>query len=398
VTTYPLPTLAAQVTDQGISAPSYADILESLKASFRSIYGSDVYLEADSQDGQLLAIFAAAINDCNAAAVAVYNAFSPGTAKGAGLASVVKINGISKLVATNSTADVRIVGQTGTVINDGQIGDENGETRWNLPAVVVIPIAGEIVVTATCADLGAISADAGTLTKILTPTFGWQTVTNDDPAVEGQPVETDAQLRIRQARSTALPSVTPLKGLDGALAAISGVTDVHVYENDTDAPDANGIPEHSVAVVIEGGDAAVIAQTIILRKTEGGHTYGTTLQNVPDAYGVPQPIRFSRPTLVDIHVEITLSVLAGYTTVIGEAIKQAVSDYINALIIGQDVITSRLYMPANLYGGEGSETFTIGADNLKIFKTGDPASEADIVIAWNQLARCSTGLVTVIVP
>jgi hypothetical protein len=63
--TYPLPTLSAQVTSAGISAPAYSDILLSLQASFRAIYGSDAYLEADSQDGQFLAIMAQAINDCN---------------------------------------------------------------------------------------------------------------------------------------------------------------------------------------------------------------------------------------------------------------------------------------------------------------------------------------------
>jgi hypothetical protein len=83
VTTYPLPTLAATVTDAGISAPPYADILLSLQASYRSIFGSDIYIDADSQDGQWLAIIAAAVNDCNAATIAAYNSRSPATAQGA---------------------------------------------------------------------------------------------------------------------------------------------------------------------------------------------------------------------------------------------------------------------------------------------------------------------------
>ena len=78
--TYPLATLAAQVTSTGISAPSYNDILSSLTASFQGIYGSDAYLGPDSQDGQLLAVVAQAIYDCNQTAIAVYNQFSPQTA------------------------------------------------------------------------------------------------------------------------------------------------------------------------------------------------------------------------------------------------------------------------------------------------------------------------------
>ena len=63
--TFPLATLAAAVTSAGIAAPSYSDILTSLQTSFRAIYGADVYLGADTQDGQLLAIVALAIHDAN---------------------------------------------------------------------------------------------------------------------------------------------------------------------------------------------------------------------------------------------------------------------------------------------------------------------------------------------
>ncbi len=102
--------ITCTIDQNGITVPAYADILTYLKDAYRTIYGADVYLEPDSQDGQLLAIFAAAINDANAMAAAVYNAFSPATAQGVGLSSVVKINGIARAVASFSTVDVLIVG------------------------------------------------------------------------------------------------------------------------------------------------------------------------------------------------------------------------------------------------------------------------------------------------
>ena len=100
--TFPLPTLAPTITGAGISVPTYADILSSLQASVRQIYGEDIYVEPDSMDGQLLAIMAQAIYDCGQTAVAVYNSFSPQTAFGAGLSSVVKINHLARAIATNS--------------------------------------------------------------------------------------------------------------------------------------------------------------------------------------------------------------------------------------------------------------------------------------------------------
>ena len=77
---------------------------------------------------QFLGIVAAAINDSNAAAVAVYNSFSPATAQGNGLSSVVKINGITRLVASNSTVDLTVVGIAGTTITNGQASDSSGSS------------------------------------------------------------------------------------------------------------------------------------------------------------------------------------------------------------------------------------------------------------------------------
>lgn len=94
--------LSATVTAGGISAPDYQTILDTLKSYFQQIYGSDAYLEPDSKDGQMVAL---AVHDANNAAISVYNCFSPATGYGAALTSNVKINGIARKGATNSTVD-----------------------------------------------------------------------------------------------------------------------------------------------------------------------------------------------------------------------------------------------------------------------------------------------------
>ena len=114
----------------GIRAPSYGEVLQYFKDQYRNIYGADTYLEADSQDGQLLAVFAMAIHDANTAAVQVYNAFSPATASGAALSSNVKINGLARGVATRSSVDLRIVGQGGTTISGG-VALDGDRVQWS---------------------------------------------------------------------------------------------------------------------------------------------------------------------------------------------------------------------------------------------------------------------------
>lgn len=139
---------APTIDASGITAPDYATILEWLQGQYRAIFGSDVYLGNDSQDGQFLGIVAAAINDSNMAVIEAWNSAGPATAQGEALSSRVKINGISRAVATRSQVTVTLVGQAGTVITDGVVSDANNN-RWLLPSPVVIPPAGSISVTAT---------------------------------------------------------------------------------------------------------------------------------------------------------------------------------------------------------------------------------------------------------
>lgn len=326
-------TTAPTVDATGIHAPTYADVLNYLQTQFRAIYGADVYLGSDSQDGQFLAILASAINDTNTVAVQVYNSFSPAKGIGEALSSNVKINGIKRAKASASTVDLRIVGQAGTTIVNGIAKDAN-QQQWALPATVVVPPAGEVTVTASSTQQGAVSAAAGTITQIGTPTLGWQSVTNPAAATPGAPVESDAALRVRQAVSVALPSRTVLEGTVGAVASIAGVARYRAYENDTNATDSNGIPSHSISLVVDGGDAMAIASAIAAKKTPGTGTYGTTTEIITDIYGIAHPIRFFRPTTAPITATLTIKALAGYTTAVGGQIKDAVVAYVNAVAIG----------------------------------------------------------------
>jgi uncharacterized phage protein gp47/JayE len=378
----------------GYHFPDYPTVLSSLQDEYRSIFGSDIYLEPDSQDGQFVAVLAQAIYDTMSIGASVYNAFSPSSAQGTGLSRNVKINGIARRIATYSTADLTIVGQVGTTILNGQAEDTIGQ-KWNLPASVVIPLDGDIIVTATAEDIGAIRAGAGAINKIATPTLGWQTVTNVLAAVEGAPIETDFELRQRQTISVALPSKSVIEGTVGAVASVDGVTRYKGYENDSNITDVDGIPAHNIAIIAEGGDVADIATAIAIHKTPGTPTYGTTSYDVIDQYGLPNTINFFRPTNVGIKVEVTIEALAGYISSTGDAIKQAVADYINSLDIGADVYLTRLYVPANLSNVTVGNTFEVTL--IRAARLADPLATSNIVLTFIEAAECSISDITLIV-
>jgi len=373
------------IDDTGYHFADYPSFLSWLQDVYRGIFGADVYLGADSQDGQWIAAQAKAYFDIASIGASVVNSFSPATAQGVGLARNVKINGLTKKVATHSTVDVLIVGQPGTTLT-GAIASDALNQKWLIPNGTIIPGGGSITVTATAEQEGDLTAAANTITTIFTPTRGWQTVNNPDDATPGAPVETDAELRIRQSISTANPSLTVFEGTMGAVLNVAGVQKARGYENDTETTDANGIPEHSISVVVEGGVSADIAQAIQIHKTPGTGTYGDTTVLVYDSKGMPINIRFERATTATIQVTIALSAGVNWSSNYEQLIKNAVAAVINEGEIGNDVLITKLYAPAYLNGSPAGQTYDIAT--ITLGKNGGGQSAANVSIDWNENPVC----------
>jgi uncharacterized phage protein gp47/JayE len=347
------------VDSTGVTIPSYTDIVNSLVASAQSIYGSDIYLGNDSQDYQMISAFAAMVNDSNLLLQAVYNTRSPATALGAGLDAVVAINGISRLAASPSTASMTLNGTANTTITGGLVQDANGN-NWSLPSPTIIGSNGTVTVTATCQTSGAISAPAGTITTIVTPTLGWASVTNATAATVGTAQETDSQLRSRQAISTAQPSQTVLEGLEGALASLADIAEFQVYENATNTTNTIGIPANSISVVVEGGTPQEIGNAIWSRKTPGCGTFGTSTVAVTDQYGVVTPINYFAVSYTQIMVAYTVEQLTNYTTDTTAAIQAAAAAYVTGLPIGGELYLSGLWGAAlGVNSNPSSPTFSV---------------------------------------
>src|SRR5690606_2784132 len=86
----------------------------------------------------------------------------------------------------------------------------------------------------------------------------------------GEDEETDAALRLRRQRSVSLASQGYLAGLLAALENIPGVTSAFVYENNTDSTDINGVPSHSIWVIVAGSGADEdIAEAIYTKRNAG---------------------------------------------------------------------------------------------------------------------------------
>lgn len=263
---------------------------------------------------------------------------------------------------------------------------------WSLPASVTIGDDGTAEALATCQQLGPTVAVPGDLSIIATPTAGWVSVTNAAAADLGRAVETDAELRARQAQSVANPSQTIIESLQGGLASVPGVSLVKVYQNDTDTVDANGLPAHSIEAVVEGGEDYDIAYQINLRKDDGVSTNGTESETVVDTMGQSHTIKFSRPTQTPIYVSLTVQPLVGYKG--SDSIKAAVAAYINALGIGEDVYAAAIMVAAmQTMTSISAPEFNI--TTLQLGTSASPSGTADIAIGYRAKATCTADNIVV---
>lgn len=375
----------AYIDEAGFHLADFEDFLAFNQDAFRQIYGQDVNLDADTQDGQWVTHIAQAQYDIASLCAATFNRFSPSTAEGDALRRQIKINGIKANPATHSTVDVVIVGDEGTVITNGKVRD-GADNLWSLPETVTIPASGQITVTATADDDGPIEAAAGAVSRIATPTDGWISVSNPSVAVPGKEAQSDSELRILQTNSTAQPSQSILQGIQGELLSLDGVTRLRMYENDTSETDDNGIPSHSICAVVEGGDSNEIAEVLRRRKTAGTGTFGTTSIVLTDSAMMPITIKFFRPTVVPVKVKVTIDPLVGYASTYADELKQQVCDYINSLGIGSTLYLSKLYVPANLENNPNDSTYDIVS--IETAEGVGEFSAQNIATEFNEVLQC----------
>lgn len=381
---------APYIDTSGLHIPGYTDIVDDLVSEAKRIFGDDIYLENDSMDYEYISVIALKMYDTLSSVMYAYNSRSPVTAVGSGLDTVVKINGLKRKSASYSTCVVTITGTPQTVIKAGEVQDIAGN-NWKLPENITIPASGELDTTAVCTTIGAITALIGDINKIATPQLGWMSVTNKVKAVEGQPVETDAELRERQAASTALPSQTLLEGTIAGIIAVEGVTRQRIYENDTNdnsITDNNpyGLPAHSITAVVEGGTDENVAEQIYLRKGIGCYTNGTTEVEVINKYDITTPIRFYRPTYIPIYVTVNIKKYTGYTDNIPNIIKNNIIDYLNSLNIGDDLSVSLLWNAA-LTANPVLTSPIFSVLNLIAGKNSVEQNTTDIEINFNEVVQ-----------
>ena len=284
---------------------------------------------------------------------------------------------------------------TATVINTQQIQVDFASVFVPRSATITSNLSYRKIdklVDAESEEIGPISQPANTIDTIAAPVSGWDSVNNPVSAAEGRFRETDEELRIRFKNSKELNARGTVDAIFANILSVVDVESVQVYENETNATDSNGLPPKSFSVIVQGGNNQTIADTIWDVKPAGIETFGNTTVSTTDSQGISHDISFSRPTPIDIYIDVTISASEGETVAANAdtQIIDALEAYFAAnFSVGDDVIYSRLYTPINSVQGHQ-------VDSLFIDTVASPVDgTSNIVIAFDEIANFVRGNVTV---
>ncbi len=388
-----MPYFAPYIDETGFHMPTYIDVRNKLIDDAKTIFGQDIYLGEDSQDYQYICTISEKIYDAFQISQQVYNNRAPNTAIGAGLDSIVKINGIKRKKEKYSKCNPTIYGIPGTEIRNG-IAFDKGNIKWNLPSSVKIPESGQIEVEVICQIPGPIVSNPGDIVGIYTPTYGWTGIYNHENGSLGSYKEDDSKLRKRQSDSTAQPSRSILEGTSGAVAKVNGVTRSYVYENDTNKINDLGLPPHSITAVVEGGEDYEIAKAIHIHKGPGCLSNGDIKIDIADSKNQITSIGFFRPKYVDIDVTVNIKALDNYTTATTENIKKNIQSYLNSMKIeNKKMIVSSLWgIALQSMSDLSNPSFSI--TSITAARHGEEQSTEDIKLSFNEICRGNVNYIT----
>lgn len=385
------------LTPQGFVRKPADQIKADLEADLRTAFGNSINLAPESMFGQLVGLSTGWFDSLWQLLEAVYASRYPDSASGASLVGVCAITGTVQEVPTYSTVIVTASGTAGAVVPSGTRFSVKNGAQFTSTADATIGQGGTVAIACTAVEVGPNIAPAGTLTQIDTPVAGLSGVTNPLDAVPGRGVESDQHLRSRREEELRSQGLAAVEAVRDRMLGVAGVTSCFVFENPTDFTNADGLPPHSIEVLVLGGLDADVALQLWRSKGDGIQTHGRTTVQLKDSQGFPQQVSFSRPDRVLIWVDVVVQ--RGPNVTPGTLVSQVQETLIDLVQgrtpgfagfgIGDTIVKSRL--AAALFGISG----LVDVVHFALSDTGDDEVTGNITLGPRQLAVFDTSRIRV---
>lgn len=157
--------MGTYLTANGFEGKTQNEIISELEDEYKSIFGTDIDLDADSGFGQQIGLFSKFLIQPWDALRELYTCFDPQHATNICLDNVVAINGISRLSATaTQVLDVLMEGDEGTVISAGKKVKKTNDTA-------LFSLISAVTISKTTSAKGVISVDSVVVSNTYTVTI-----------------------------------------------------------------------------------------------------------------------------------------------------------------------------------------------------------------------------------
>ena len=310
----------------GLTTKDLNELNEDLEAKLKVVYGDDINVDQNSQDGQQINIYDQEAVDTREILQQVNAGFDPDQAFGRVLDQRIALNGMKRnggtftLTPVNITTDqaLNLIGLDDqspdlnpTVANLYTIKDDAGTEFYLLTSFSFVGAATESL-TFRAAEIGDIEVQVNTITTAVTILAGITGINNPSGVLnEGEEEESDAKVKTRRRSSVALPALGYLDSIEAQLADLSGVSVARVYENDTNVTDGDGTPAHHIWAIVEGGDEDDIGAILYKKKSSGSGMRGAVTVDIPRPNGTTYPASFDRPGSQDLWIRFSLALVGG---------------------------------------------------------------------------------------
>ena len=324
----------------------------------------------ESVDGQYIDIFSFEFAQAWTQLDLVYKSNNPSEAIGQGLQHLGLMSGIIKDNADRSRAAIDLVGTSGTLVPAiSQVSDSVGN-KYVTEHDAIIPAT----VNAIALVAGPTPILAGSLDTIVSPVTGWVSILQSADGKIGTTVVSEQEYRNDRNRAVMNPSESVADALRGKLIDL-GVGQVDIANNDTINILPDGTPSGAIHVTITETVLTdeEIATHILKYKSLGTYTFGATSVVVNDSQGNPHTISFTKSSAVPTEILLDLTFLSDDISGAELDIKNALVDYVNTRVTGENVIWSHMFGVITPFGSAQINSLSIG-------KLGDTLTSNNIVI------------------
>lgn len=304
----------------GLQTKTLNEVQSDITTDFQTIYGPDIDVEQNSPDGQSINIFSQSVIDVLETLTQTYNSFDPDKAFGVVLDARVAYNGIARKGGTFTVTPVTVVITQSVTLqgldnfpdNPYTVADNNGN-NFQLEVTQSPSTPGSYSYAFRAQNPGQLVTIPNTIIVPVTIVVGVDSVNNPSTYTQlGVNEETDAALKIRRQKSVSIASQGYLAGLLALLENLTGVTGAFVYENVNDMTDGDGVPGHSIWVIVGGTATDVdIATAIYQKRNAGCGMFGAQSYVITQVDGTPFTILWDAVEEQDLFIKFTASSLDG---------------------------------------------------------------------------------------